>query len=328
LAVVIFFSSSVVSGSFHSEHLSVAVTVTLAIVYLLSITSTVIMNVNNASNIQKHMNAVQQEEQGFRKATAKADSERSTIEARLCELRGQQKELSKETRVASDAMGNFQKQRVHLSQQKERLQQQLKLERGELERCAKETKHLQEIEKKAKKIFCKQMEELNDELSDLLMQQEELRVQKMIGAPDSVKALNGLLAQKPETNTDAQKKMLETLVTAYKNYEKAFSESKALASTIKSLRARALAEAQRNGQQVRPFAVHRRIRHRLRLYRTRVLTNFFPFAAHAGIVQTVGSRLGGTGRRKHRAAAWRRSAPRANLLQRTAAGHDGIGTVD
>lgn len=209
------------------------------------------MQAMNQSNIAVQLSALSREEDDFRKATAKADRERTMIEARLRELRGQQKDLSSETRAASDAVGVYQKERGMLLQQKERLQQQLKLERGELEQCAQETQQLITQDTAAKKKFCETTEDLNDELSDLLMQQEEIRVQKMIGSPDTIADLTEHLEAKPEADPEEQKKALEALVEANKNHEKALAESKQLASTIKELRARALAEAQRKGQEVR-----------------------------------------------------------------------------
>jgi len=231
----------------------------------------------NQSNIADQLSALSREEDDFRKATAKADRERTMIEARLRELRGQQKELSKETRAASDAVGVYQKERGMLLQQKERLQQQLKLERGELEHCAEETKQLVTQDTAAKKKFCETMEDLNDELSDLLMQQEELRVQKMIGSPDTIADLTEHLEAKPEADPEEQKKALEALVEANTNYENAFAKYTQLTSIIKDKRAQAVAEAQSKGQEVRHvycyFVEFNRVAPQRRHWRTSTRTN-------------------------------------------------------
>lgn len=207
----------------------------------------------NQSNIADQLNALAREEDAFRKAAAKAVCERTEIESRLRELRAQQKELSSQTRAASNTLGAYQKERGMLLQQKDRLQQQLKLERGELEQCSEHTKQLVIQSTAAKKKFCKDVEDLNDELSDLIMQQEELRVQKMLGTSDTIATLTTHLDAKPEVDPAEQKKALEALAAAYSKYETTLQESKKLASDIKSLRYRAVAEAQRNGQEVCPF---------------------------------------------------------------------------
>jgi len=152
-------------------------------------------------------------------------------------------------------VGVYQKERGMLLQQKERLQQQLKLERGELEQCAEETQQLVAHDTVAKKKFCKEMEELNDELSDLLMQQEELRLQKMIGTPETVAGLRVLLLeeQQPTPTEDeaaAATHALETLATVNAKFEESLASSKELAVAIETMRGRALAEAQRKGQQL------------------------------------------------------------------------------
>ena len=172
------------------------------------------MNSISKSNVAEQLSALARDEDAFRKGAANADRERTLMEARLRELRAQQKELSKETTKAADAVGAYEKERGMLLQKKQRLQQQLKVERGELEQCAEESKQLATKDNAAKTKFCKTMEELNDELSDLLMQQEELRVQKMIGCPDTIAALTEHLEAQPETDPAEQKKSLEALAAA------------------------------------------------------------------------------------------------------------------
>ena len=213
------------------------------------------MLTNNPSNVAKQLSALSREEDAFRQAAAQADRDRLQVEARLRELRTHQKELSQQTRAASDALGAYQKERGLLLQQKERLQQQLQLERGELEQCAEETQQLVAHDTVAKKKFCKEMEELNDELSDLLLQQEELRLQKMIGTPETVAGLRVLLLeeQQPTPTEDEAAAMtdaLEALTTANAKFEESLASSKELAVAIETMRGRALAEAHRKGQQL------------------------------------------------------------------------------
>ena len=205
----------------------------------------------NQSNIADQLNALTREEDDFRKAAAQADRERAAMEARIRDLRAEQKELSQNTRAASDALGVYQKERGMLLQHKERLQQQLKLERGELEQCVADTKRLVAQCTAAKKKFCNEIEELNDEISDLILQQEELRVQKMLGTSDTVAALTKHLELEPEGDPRLQKKALDSLAATYIKYETALKESKQLSSIIKTLRSRAVADAQLKGQEVR-----------------------------------------------------------------------------
>ena len=213
--------------------------------------------IRNQSNIADQLNVLAREEDAFRKAAAKADRERTELETRLRELRTQQKELSSQTRAASNTLGAYQKERGMLLQQKERLQQQLKLERGELEKCSEHTTQLVVQSTAAKKKFCKDVEDLNDEISDLILQQEELRVQKMLGTSDTIATLTKHLEAKPEGDPAAQKTALETLADAYSKYETTLKESKKLTTDIKLLRSRAVAEAQRNGQEVCHFFAFR-----------------------------------------------------------------------
>jgi len=207
---------------------------------------------NVQSNAVSQFEAWSNEEKSFHRAAANADRERSRGEERLQQLREQQKALSHAMREASDALGLFHREGVLLKQQKEQNQKQLQEERVMLEQCAAETEQLVTQDETNKKEFCKEMEALNEELSDLLMQQEDFRLQKMVSI-ESVQALRDAIEQQPtaspESNNDSVIAELEGAMELFKaaavKHEAGVKERQAVEASVEALRARVL---QQRGQ--------------------------------------------------------------------------------
>lgn len=215
---------------------------------------------NIQSNAVSQFEAWSREENSFRAAAAQADRERSHVEARLRQLRLEQKQLSIDTRESSDALGRFHRERGLLLQEKERLEQQLKEERFMLEECARESETLVTQTTAAKQDFCQEMEALNDELSALLHQREDRRLQKMI-CSETMAALQEFFAKQ---NDDASKHdgkaeleaAMEAWIAANISHENAKQECETIKKIIGSLRARTLQQQALNVG----FSVRKRVR--------------------------------------------------------------------
>jgi hypothetical protein len=117
-------------------------------------------------------------------------------------------------------------------------------------------------ETQRKRDFCKSMETLNKDLADLLMQQEDIRLQKMI-AVESAPALLSYFLTKSENRDDSDEQAgaqaladlhaaVNDLTNATSNFQDAMSQKKRLEEMVQQLRARALQEtSSKDGEQVR-----------------------------------------------------------------------------
>jgi chromosome segregation ATPase len=213
-----------------------------------------------ASNIQSstavsQFEAWSREENSLRAAAAQADRDRLRVEERLRVQRLQVQQLSRETREASDALGRFHRERGLLQQEKERLEHQLHEERLMLEDCAAETEQLVTQETMAKKEFCKEMEALNEELSSLLMQQEDRRLQKLM-CTETVTALRDYFAKlddssKQRNSIAETEEAMEAWMVANSSHQDVTKECEILQNSIEELRARVLQQSSSRHQPVR-----------------------------------------------------------------------------
>lgn len=214
------------------------------------------------SNAVSQFAAWAREETAWRAAAAEADGARVRAAERLRLLRLRQQQLSRDARESSDALGRYHRQRDLLRREKDRLARQLRDERVLLQQCAAESEQLAARETAAKNDFCNEAEALNEELSALLAQQEDRRLQKLFSA----ESLAALRAHVLVTTTTAAKHdtpppphhthntnddggggvaklvaAVDAWVAADVGYQDARKEGETMQNAIGALRARALA---------------------------------------------------------------------------------------
>jgi chromosome segregation ATPase len=161
-------------------------------------------NGTSRSNAASQFEALSREESSFRAAAAQADRDRGRIAARLPPLQKEQERLSTKIREASDALGHFHREHAIQLKEHERLEQLHAEDRMALEELAHESDRVETQEMTAKQEFIKEMESLNDDLSELLKQQEDHRFQKLL-SPETVAAL---AAHVQQTNDGSGTNML------------------------------------------------------------------------------------------------------------------------
>lgn len=196
-------------------------------------------------------------------STERAHRDYVTVETSLQTLRERQKQLGTNMRQAQDRSGAFQREGLLLQQEKDRLQQQLKDERVALEALANELHNVIADDNHHKMQYCKEMDSLTEELSDLLMQQEELRLQKFITV-ESVQDLrahwieNGAAPATP-TDSDAQPAHQNTVLSqlddaiiilqdAHQQYQTSQTQLNQLEKQVQSLREQFQKQGQEAGQ--------------------------------------------------------------------------------
>jgi chromosome segregation ATPase len=195
-------------------------------------------------------------------STERAHRDYGTVETSLRALQERQKQLGTNMRHAQDRSGAFQREGLLLQQEKERLQQQLKDERMALEALANELHTVIANDNHHKSQFCKEMETLNQELSDLLMQQEELRLQKFVTVP-SVQELRAYFIENdttPRNEADADttasdnpnlSQLDESIVIlqeAHQQYQTSQTQLEQLEKQVQSLREQFQKKGQDAGQ--------------------------------------------------------------------------------
>lgn len=120
------------------------------------------------------------EKNAFLKSAEAADKERSKLEKAIVSLRAEQRKVSDEIHATQDALGSVNRVRDMLLKERARLEKVLAEELAELEECAKETNEFCTEEAQNKEDFCNLMDKMNQELGDILIQQEDFRLQQMI----------------------------------------------------------------------------------------------------------------------------------------------------
>ena len=132
------------------------------------------------NGIASHFEALAHEQSKLEQNTQKTDSDRIRLEETIVQLRAQQKELSVKLRECQDSLGRYDRERSMLLQQKRRLEETLAKEHEILVQCASELDNLIAMEIQQKQKFCHDMRDLNQELSNLLMHQESIRMEKLV----------------------------------------------------------------------------------------------------------------------------------------------------
>jgi hypothetical protein len=103
--------------------------------------------------------------------------------------------LSIRVHVANETLGVVHRELTMYKNEQARLQQVMHHERAEIQQCVDEGNELRAGETQRKRDFCKSMETLNKDLADLLMQQEDIRLQKMISVESAPVLLSYFLAK-------------------------------------------------------------------------------------------------------------------------------------
>jgi len=152
------------------------------------------------SNAIAHFETLQREKQSFERATQTADQERVRVENRLVQLRASKKRLEDDSRELSDAVGILHRQETMHKAEISRLQSVIQEERKALEECVRETDELLEMERKRKQSFCQEMFALNDELGEMLIQRDEMRLVQLISV-ESIPLLREILRENARKQT-------------------------------------------------------------------------------------------------------------------------------
>jgi hypothetical protein len=203
----------------------------------------------------EHFEQLNRERDALIQTSKQADRDREHALARLQELRASQKMLSNQVHVANDTLGVVHRELTMWKNEKARLQQVMQHERAEIQQCVDEGNELRAGETQRKRDFCRSMETLNNDLADLLMQQEDIRLQKMI-AVESVAALLSYFLIKAtgavsEDRNDGGAQAgaqamavlhaaVSDLTNATGNFQDEMSRKKRLEEMVQQLRSRAL----------------------------------------------------------------------------------------
>jgi hypothetical protein len=118
-----------------------------------------------ANSVQSQFAALSNDRDRFRNEQAHAERERLNAERQLQQLKSTQRSLQDGTRSAQGELGSLTQKRTYLEQEKARLGRVLGCERKALEGCARHVNSMSEEEDKKKKLYCTEMEPLNDGLA-------------------------------------------------------------------------------------------------------------------------------------------------------------------
>jgi hypothetical protein len=208
--------------------------------------------IGTSSNVE-HFEQLSRERDALLQSAKQADREREHALARLQELRATQKMLSNHVHVAQETLGVVHRENTMWKNEQARLQQVFQQERKEIQQCVDEGNELRAGETQRKRDFCKKTETLNDELGDLLMQQEDIRSQKMItveSVPVLLEYFQTITVESEDRNgcdTQAGAQALADLQAAISDLTNAtgsfrdeMSRKKRLEALVQQLRARAL----------------------------------------------------------------------------------------
>jgi chromosome segregation ATPase len=198
------------------------------------------------SNAASQFEALSREESAFRAAAAQADQDRGRIAARLPPLQKEQGLLRTKIREASDALGRFHREHAIQLKEHDRLGQLLTEDRNALEKLAQESDRVETQEMTAKQDFTKEMESLNDDLSELLKKQEDHRFQKLL----SLETVQALAEHVKQTNdgsgtnilTDGFGASIDEWIAANNGFKESMKVLDSIKKDIAVARAMALGE--------------------------------------------------------------------------------------
>lgn len=147
--------------------------------------NTYVNNTSNGSNKSKshlvsQFESWSNEETVYRQNAIRADRDRTILNDKLQQVRVEQKQLSIQLREYQELFGKYRSEHSILVHKVDHLEGVKKDENVLIQQCTNEINELLINETKMKHNFCNEMNELNQELSYLLLQQESLRLQNMI----------------------------------------------------------------------------------------------------------------------------------------------------
>jgi prophage DNA circulation protein len=134
----------------------------------------------NSSTAQAYFETLTREKTAFEQSARQADADRAIVQSRLQELMTKKEKLFLDSRKLVDIVGQLHNQKVSYSSEKSRLEQVIKAEREALEQCTADTDALVTKERSRQQKFCDNAVALTDELEKLLIQQEDVRLTKLI----------------------------------------------------------------------------------------------------------------------------------------------------
>jgi hypothetical protein len=161
---------------------------------LIHTTRMVFTTTNNSSNglgngssirtqnnvITAQFDALTREQSKFEQTASNADTERIQLEETIKKIRIEQKQLSNQLRDSQVSLGRYDREYSMLVQQKVKHEETIKKERTWLQQCVDEVEQLSSTIYQQKQSFCTDMYRLNEELSNILLQQEYSRLATLI----------------------------------------------------------------------------------------------------------------------------------------------------
>jgi hypothetical protein len=154
-------------------------------------------NKNSAVAVFETLN---REKANLERATRLADQTRAAAETRLSDIRLQKKQLEEEFRDLSTQVGTLHRTSAMHQQERLRLQTVLRDERGLLEETVGAFNDVLRLDRERKRAFCKKMAACNDDLGEILMQQEDLRLVRLISI-ETLPRLQAAILQYQQTTS-------------------------------------------------------------------------------------------------------------------------------
>lgn len=133
-----------------------------------------------SQSVQGQFAALTKDRDTLRWQVDASDRQRRGQEAQLKELRDLQSQLQQQLQAAHASLGNFQKKKALLANERTRLFDLLKAEKQQLETSQETLQELVSKQKQAKQSFLQEMEEWNQELDGLLTQSEDMEWKRLV----------------------------------------------------------------------------------------------------------------------------------------------------
>lgn len=222
----------------------------------------------NTTNAFSQFDKWSREQESFVENTNKVHRERNKLEEEIVQLKLEQKHVTSQIRDCQDYLGRLHRERAILMEKKTKLQRSIKEERALLEKDALEENNLIDSSKNEKKRFCRDMEDLNDELSSLLLRQQLNSIRKLITI-DSVHVLKEHYQknvrspttftnlspdsfdcgdQNPDKVLERLDSAIESFIDADSSYKKSVEHRLHLIEEIKNHRERLFQDAMKDGR--------------------------------------------------------------------------------
>lgn len=150
----------------------------------------------NPNSVQTQFAALVRDKENLLKQSTNADNERRQEETKLQNLRSMQNALSEKIRIAHSTLGVQSKKKQILNQEIQRLKKVLQDDRNEIEALAEKVKSIERENIERKFQFVKEMDGLNDDLTDSLRMYEEKGIENALKSVDSCTVIEHFLQEK------------------------------------------------------------------------------------------------------------------------------------